>query len=164
MISETLNLDEFLRQKCFQGRQVETRQFFCTKIESTFPCRVVYVKTRNEFVSLYSRAVDPKRGEFSGEAKLARLLFEYQCQNTNFGIETGLRKTTRKKIVIVTSLFDSHDFVILCGDGCGLHNNAFKEFFAVSREFLQFSLKRSRLFILRSQLHKIATFNFYTKL
>lgn len=98
MISEILNLDEFLRQKCFQGRQVETRQFFCTKIESTFPCRVVYVKTRNEFVSLYSRAVDPKRGNFLVKLNSCDYCSNINVKiNTNFGVETGLRKATRKK-------------------------------------------------------------------
>lgn len=97
-----------------------------------------------------------KRGEFSGEAKLARLLFEYQCQNTNFGRETGLRKATKKKNCNRHVAFLIHTVLSSrVGNGCVSYTTSLLRSSPQFREeFHSTSLNRRRLFILRSELRK----------
>lgn len=69
----------------------QTSRDFCTKIESTFPCRVVYVKTRNEFVSLYSRG-----GSERGNSPVKLNSRDY-CSNINVKIPISAGKLVWEK-------------------------------------------------------------------
>lgn len=88
MISETLNLDEFLRQKCFQGRQVETS---AQKLNPLF--RVVLSTWKQETNSShFTVAVDPKGGN-----SLVKLNSRDYCSNINVKIPISAAKLVWEK-------------------------------------------------------------------